>query len=101
VEFKNQKRVPIWYPARFGADYPPVYRARDGIDRFQVLCTCVGLTPARELYAPYGLGDLYAGRLEANPATPTLGLAREKMESYRRRWPWLTIAQREADAVPH
>lgn len=94
VEFKNQKRVPLWYPHRFGAEYPPVARARDGIDLFQVLCTCVGLTPGRELYAPYGLEDLYAGRLAANPATPTPGRALEKMESYRDRWPWLTIAQR-------
>lgn len=95
IEFKNQKRVPLWYRDRFGADYAPVSRARDGIDRFQVLCTCVGLTPARELYAPYGLDDLYAGRLEANPSTPTPDRAREKMESYRARWPWLTIVSRE------
>lgn len=91
VEFKNQKRVPLWYPERFGAEYPPVSRARDGIDRFQVRCTCVGLTPGRELYAPFGLEDLYAGRLRTNPATPTPGLARDKMDSYRGRWPWLTI----------
>lgn len=91
VEFKNQKRVPIWYPERFGAPYAPVNRAADGIDRFQVLCTCVGLTPTRDLYAPYGLDDLYAGRLLVNPATPTPDLARGKMESYRARWPWLTV----------
>ncbi|MDF1794870.1 MAG: nucleotidyltransferase family protein [Thalassobaculaceae bacterium] len=93
VEFKNQKRVPIWYPKRFGADYPPVARASDGIDRFPALCTCVGLAPTRALYAPYGLDDLYAGRLIVNPTTPTPELARDKMESYRRRWPWLTIIQ--------
>ena len=91
VEFKNQKRVPLWYRQRFGADYPPVTQARDGIDWFQVECTCVGLTPGRVLYAPYGLDDLYAGRLTVNRTTPTPGLVREKMESYRDRWPWLTI----------
>lgn len=91
VEFKNQKRVPIWYPQRFGAPYAPVARAADGIGRFQVLCTCVGLTPDRELRAPFGLEDLYAGRLAVNPSTPTPDLARAKMESYRARWPWLTV----------
>jgi len=90
VEFKNQKRVPLWFRQRFGADYPPVSRARDGIDRFQVACTCVGLTPERELYAPYGLADLYAGRLVTNPNTPNPPAAVEKMQSYRARWPWLT-----------
>jgi hypothetical protein len=93
VEFKNQKRVPLWYRARFGADYPPVARARDGIDRFQVACTCVGLTPERALYAPYGLADLYAGRLVANPNTPTPASARDKARSYRARWPWLTLVE--------
>ncbi len=92
IEFKNQKRVPIWFEAKFGAPYPPVERARDGIDRFQVSCTCVGLTPDRELYAPYGLNDLYAGRLTANPHTPNPPRAREKIASYQARWPWLTAA---------
>lgn len=91
VEFKNQRRVPLWFRDRFGADYPPVKQARDGIDRFQVECTCVGLTPERELYAPYGLEDLYAGRLVANANTPNPPTAMTKMESYRARWPWLTV----------
>ena len=91
VELKNQKRVPIWYPAKFGAPYAPVACARDGIERFQVLCTCVGMTPDRAVYAPYGLDDLYAGRLETNPTTPTPDRAREKIDSYRARWPWLTV----------
>lgn len=95
IEFKNQKRVPIWYPRRFGAPYAPVTRAADGIDRFQVLCTCVGLTPRRELYAPFGLDGLYAGRLKINPSTPTPDLARSKMDSYRSRWPWLTIVEEQ------
>ena len=48
--------------AHFGYPYPPLASARDGIDRFLVPATCVGLRPAPggwELYAPNGLALLY------------------------------------------
>lgn len=43
------------------------------------------------LYAPYGLEELYAGLLKPNPACPHLPLFEAKAQSYRERWPWLTI----------
>ena len=61
-------------------------------------CTCVGLQPTANLsieestlYTPYGLEELYAGLLRPNPACPHLPLFQAKAESYRERWPWLTI----------
>ncbi|NQW11189.1 MAG: nucleotidyltransferase family protein [Alphaproteobacteria bacterium] len=95
VELKNQKRVPLWFEAHFGAPYPPVSKASDGIERFLVACTCVGLTPtgdgAPELLAPYGLDDLYAGVLKINPHNPSPHRYAEKCASYLDRWPWLTF----------
>jgi hypothetical protein len=69
--------------------------ARDGIDRFLVPGTCVGLQPvpggAATLYAPYGLIDLYDGVLRPNPLCDHHSLFRKKAESYRARWDWLRI----------
>lgn len=99
LEIRNQARVPLWFEARFGVPYPPVARARDGIDRFLVAGTCVGLSTAGEVYAPFGLRDLFDGVLRLNPRTPNPALFREKAESYRARWPWLTVVEPAGDGL--
>ncbi len=98
VEAKNQARVHLWYVRWFGYRYSPLQSARNGIERFLVPCTCVGLQPSNApsiaqptLYAPYGLEELYAGLLQPNPACPHLPLFEAKAQSYRERWPWLMI----------
>jgi hypothetical protein len=94
VEVKNQARIHLWYRQRFGSDYPQLHSARDGIARYLVRCTCVGIDVMnREVFAPDGFGDLEAGILRINPLVPRPGLWRAKAESYRTRWPWLRIAE--------
>lgn len=92
IEVKNQARVHLWYPQRFKQDYPALRSARDGIGRFLVSCTCVGIEAASGgLYAPYGLGELSAGELRMNPRTPFADLFAHKAASYQARWPWLKV----------
>ena len=95
IEIRNQARVHLWYPQRFGAPYPALTSAEDGIGRFLVRCTCVGLAPQGDgslrLHAPYGLEELEQGVLSPNANAPSLHRFRDKAESYRARWPWLRI----------
>ena len=92
VEIRNQARVHLWYPDRFGGTYPKLRSARDGIDRFLVSCTCVGVEiESGTVYAPNGLEELTAGVLRMNPINATPDLFRVKAESYKARWPWLTV----------
>ncbi len=97
IDLKNQARVHLWYRERFGADWLPVPSARESIGRFQIRCTCVGLQPRSdgtlELAQPYGAEELTRGELRPNTACPTGTSFRDKAESYRARWPWLTIAE--------
>ena len=88
VELCNQARVHQWYEAHFGHAYPQLIGSRDGIDRFLIPCTCVGINP-REVYAPNGFDLLYAGVLSMNPLTPYRALYEQKALSYQQRWPWL------------
>lgn len=90
IEASNQARVHIWYESYFGHPYEELHSACDGIDRFLVLATCVGVRPG-ELYAPNGLALLYDGILTMNPLTPHRDLFERKAASYRARWPWLQI----------
>ena len=99
VEATNQARVHLWYEAHFGHPYPQLHSTCEGIDRFLVPSTCVGVRPAQdgwEIYAPNGLAILYDGILAPNPLTNHTALFEAKARSYRVRWPWLTIR----DAAP-
>jgi hypothetical protein len=101
VEIKNQARVHLWYADYFGHPYSALHSSKDGMDRFLVKCTCVGLRPygqgSLELYAPNGLDDLYDGVLEGNPRCNHVKLFDAKAASYRARWAWLTV--KRADEV--
>ena len=86
VEVANQARVHLWYPSHFGRPYPQLVSAEDGIRRFLVLETCVGVRPGA-CHAPYGLSGIYDGTLSPNPLTPYPELFANKVASYRARWP--------------
>jgi hypothetical protein len=91
VEVANQARVHCWYEEHFAYPYSPLSSAKEGIDRFLIPATCVGIN-AREVYAPNGLQLLYEGALTMNPLTPHERLFAQKAASYQQRWPWLRIS---------
>jgi hypothetical protein len=98
VEIKNQARVHTWYQDYFGQPYTALGSSREGIDRFLVACTSVGMRPATnadkhafEVYAPHGLEELYLGVLRPNPTMDHGALFTCKCRDYQARWSWLTI----------
>lgn len=92
VEIKNQARVHLWYSQRFGGSYPRLQSTTDGIDRYLIAGTCIGLdVETGEVYAPHGLADTEQGILRINPKTPQPDLFEQKAKSYQARWPWLRI----------
>ena len=95
IEVANQARVHLWYPSFFGRPYPELTSAEDGIGRFLVLETCVGVRP-QQCHAPYGVEGLYEGTLTPNPATPYPDLFAIKVASYKARWDWLSVGDRAA-----
>jgi hypothetical protein len=90
IEASNQARVHLWYESYFGQPYGQLRSAREGIDRFLVLATCVGVRPG-EMYVPRGLALLYDGVLSMNPLIPHRLLFDRKVRSYLKRWPWLQV----------
>ncbi|HVO04511.1 MAG TPA: nucleotidyltransferase family protein, partial [Candidatus Cybelea sp.] len=92
VDVKNQARVHLWYPARFGGDYPQLTRVEDGIARFLVRSTCIGMMPQVEgglrLIAPFGIEETRHGELRPNALwRPPIERFRAKAASYVARWP--------------
>jgi uncharacterized protein len=95
IEVKNQARVHTWYEDYFGYPYETLTSTADGISKFLVECTCIGISlhedGAPHLHAPYALDDLYAGILRPNALMNHRDLFHTKAASYRARWPWLRI----------
>ena len=68
-------------------------RVEDGIDRYLVACTRLGIRIDNgSLYAPDGLDDMWNGILRLNPNNPQVDLFERKCRDYQARWPWLTMA---------
>jgi len=94
IDIKNQARVHLWYAQRFGRAYARLESAKDGIDRYLIAGTCIGLDVATgEIYAPYGLTDIEQGLLRINPAYREPDLFEQKAKSYQARWPWLKVVE--------
>jgi len=92
VEIRNQARVHLWYARRFDAACPRLRSTIDGIDRFLISCTCIGIdVRTKEVYAPNGLEDMWEGILRMNPLNPQSARYHQKAEDYMSRWPWLRI----------
>jgi uncharacterized protein len=95
VEVRNQARVHLWYPNKFGVAYPPLQGATEGIDRFLAVAAQIGIRPAHgnyDVYAPHGLDDLSTLTVRPN-LCPNFSapLYDAKAASWKARWPELTI----------
>ncbi|BBH45859.1 nucleotidyltransferase family protein [Pseudomonas sp. KU43P] len=94
VEIRNQARVHLWYEAKFGAGYPALKQVTDGIDRYLIRSTCLGIDVGTgELYSTHGLDELQRDLLRMNALNPQPELFKAKADSYRARWPWLTLQE--------
>ncbi|MEO1103736.1 MAG: nucleotidyltransferase family protein [Pseudomonadota bacterium] len=96
VELRNQARVHLWYPSKFGAPYPAMSDAKQSIDHFLAKACMVGLSPGEAnapiLYAPAGLTDIENLTIRPNYTSNFQPIRyREKAERWRRDWPELTI----------
>lgn len=71
IEIRNQARVHLWYEAHFGEAYTPLRDCCEAIDRFACRTHCVGLRLRSDgefdLYAPFGLDDIFGFRVVPNP----------------------------------
>lgn len=92
VELRNQARVHLWYPKHFGQPYPKLKNSCQAIDHFASRTHCVGvrLSDKLEIYAPYGLNDIFSFRLTPNPLLDNRATHKAKAERQMAHWPELT-----------
>jgi hypothetical protein len=95
VEIRNQARVHLWFGRHFGFEIEPIRNCRDSIDRFASVCYCIGARLGRdndvEVFAPYGLADLFSFRVRPNRFCDNRPTHDKKAARAVSRWPELTV----------
>jgi hypothetical protein len=111
IEVRNQARVHLWYQQKHGTLYPALDRATDGIDRFLIRCSQVGIQRSRDgdrIYAREGFDDIADMMVRPN-FTPNFSAQAYRVKTARwiSLWPELTVlpssgelAATEADGAP-
>ncbi|MGY2050586.1 nucleotidyltransferase family protein [Methylobacterium sp. JK268] len=103
VETRNQARVHLWFPQRFGAPYPPLASADEGLTRYAAIVHAVGVRleadGSFDVAAPFGLSDLFAMRVRPNRALANAGTYAEKAARMRAIWPDLAVEPWDAGAA--
>jgi uncharacterized protein len=92
VELRNQARVHLWYPQRFGIEIEPIQSVQAALELWPATCHAVAVRwEANQLrvIAPWGLEDLFAGQLRANPNCPDAQVFEKKIQSWQNSWPHL------------
>ena len=94
VEVRNEARVHLWYEEKFGVPCPSYRSTRHALSTFPNCSSCVGVRPAEgrlEVFAPFGLADLFAMRTRPNPVLAPAAVYAAKTTRWREQWPGLTV----------
>ena len=95
VEVRNQARVHLWFPDRFGEPYEPLAGTDEALARFVAPAFAVGVRleadDAISVAAPFGLQDVFSMTLRPNPHRPLARGWDKAVASARARWPELTV----------
>jgi hypothetical protein len=95
VQIRNQARVHLWFEDHFGISIAPFTTSGDAIRNFLATACCVGIRTNGgdfDVYAPYGMDDLFALTVRRNPeAAGPESAFEQKMKRWAQLWPRLTI----------
>lgn len=95
VEVRNQARVHLWYPVKFGRDCPRYRNASEPVSYFASKTHAVGVRynseGAPELVAPFGLDDIFSFRITPNRALDNQRTHEAKGRRAKEYWPEISV----------
>ena len=95
VQVRNQARVHLWYPEKFGVPQEPLHSTGEGIDGFLTRCSAHGLRKSAgggyDVYAPFGFDDVFEMVVRPNHVHDLPQRYREKANRWQRTWPRITV----------
>lgn len=95
VELRNQARVHLWAPQKFGNDFAPLKSSAEMLGKFASKTHSVGVKMDAqgqlEVIAPFGLDDIFSFRIVPNYALNNRDAHEKKGARALEHWPELTI----------
>jgi hypothetical protein len=96
IEVRNQARVHLWFEEYFGIAYPPLACVEEAIMRYASKTHAVGIRLGRDedpldIFAPFGLDDIFGMVLRPNYALPNKATHERKAQRLKAVWPELTV----------
>lgn len=95
VEVRNQARVHLWFPEKFGSPYPQLRSSAEMMEYFASKTHAVAARleddDAISIFAPFGLDDMFSFRITPNTALDNRKTHHTKAERALGIWPELTI----------
>ena len=95
VEVRNQARVHLWFPEKFGVAYPELTNSAECMLNFASRTHAVAVRLEADgtmsVHAPFGLTDMFAFRVTPNTALDNRTTHETKAARAKRVWPEVTI----------
>lgn len=95
VEIRNQARVHIWYEKHFGRPIDQYKSVEEAISTWPTTATSIGvrknINGRFQVYAPFGLDDLFKMIVRANKVKITEKIYQDKVDRWIKFWPNLKV----------
>lgn len=94
IDVKNEARVHLWYKSRFGYEINPYHSLEEAIDTWPTTATSLGVritSSGWNVYAPYGLDDLFNKVVRPNKRQITKEIYDTKVNRWKAQWNDLRI----------
>ncbi len=94
IDIKNQAGVHLWYQQHFGYAVEPYKSLEEAIDTWPTTASAIGVrleSDELKLYAPFGLGDMFAQVVIANKIRITREIYEKKTRKWAKKWDTLKV----------
>lgn len=103
VQVRNQARVHLWFPQKFGAAFSPLASSGEMLGRYASKTHAVGARldtdGTMSIVAPFGLDDIFSMRIVPNPVLANKKAHEAKAARARSMWPEVTVLPWPDDAA--
>jgi uncharacterized protein len=94
LDVKNEARVHLWYPQRFGRSIAPYRSTEDAIATWPTTASAIGVRPhggELAVWAPFGTHDLFGLVVRPNRVQITPAIYQAKVARWAACWPSLVV----------
>lgn len=97
IDVKNEARVHLWYETHFGYPIEAYQSTEEAISTWPTTASSIGVfldgDDNLQIFAPYGMNEMFAGIVKANKVLITEEVFRNKAKKWQNKWSDLKIIE--------